>query len=161
MPAFPQPSEHHQWLAKFTGKWTLNTEAKENPDESPKTCKGLITAESLGSFWMVLEYNMNMTGAPMRGLQTLGYDADKRKHIGTWVDSMTGHMWRYTGEVDEAGKKLILNAEGPNMMKPNTVAMYRDCYEFKSDEEFVMTSQVQTSEGEWVTFMTGTAKRVP
>src|SRR5690606_19848670 len=99
-------------------------------------------------------------GMEIEAVQTIGYDPKKKKYIGTYTDSMMSHMWIYEGTVDETGKILTLEAEGPNMMEPGKTAMFRDIYEFKSKDEIVATAQYQDPEGNWVTMMKGTSKRV-
>src|SRR5690606_19546068 len=102
---------------------------------------------------------MDAMGQPMNAVQTIGYDPEKKKYIGTWVDSMMHHMWKYEGEVDASGKKLTLEADGPNYLEPGKTSKFRDIYEFKSDDEIATSSQMQGPDGQWITFMTGTAKR--
>jgi hypothetical protein len=73
---------------------------------------------------------------------------------------MTNHLWRYEGQVDETGKILTLEAQGPNFFKPGETARFRDVYEFKSKDLIGTTSLMQGPDGKWVTFMTGTARRI-
>jgi hypothetical protein len=55
---------------------------------------------------------------------------------------------------------LTLEAKGPNFMTGGEETLFRDVYEFKSKDEILATSQMQGPDGEWITFMTGTSKRV-
>ena len=123
-------------------------------------CEGKVTGRMLGGYWLVNEMKSNLGEVEMQALQTVGYDPEKKKYVGTWVDNMMNLMWHYEGSVDESGKILTLEAEGPNMMGGEGKSKYRDVYEFKSDDEIAATSQVQGPDGEWVTFMNGTYKRV-
>jgi hypothetical protein len=92
--------------------------------------------------------------------QTIGYDEGKKKYVGTWVDSMTAFMWQYVGNVEPSGKVLTLDADGPNFTEGGKLTKFQDIYEFKSADEILMTSRMLGADGEWVTFMSGTAKRV-
>ena len=96
----------------------------------------------------------------MTAVQMIGYDSEKKKYVGTWVDSMMNHMWRYEGSVDDSGKTLTLEAEGPNFMAAGKTTKFRDAYEFKSKDHIVATSSMLTDDGKWVTFMTGQVRRV-
>ena len=82
-----------------------------------------------------------------------------KKYVGTWVDSMMNHLWEYEGTVDDSGKKLTLEADGPSFSQPGKTGKYHDAYEFKSNDHIYMTSSMLTNDGKWVTFMTAQIKR--
>ena len=73
---------------------------------------------------------------------------------------MTAFMWRYEGGVDPSGKVLTLDADGPSFTGDGKLTKFQDSYEFKSDDEILMTSRMLDADGKWVTFMSGIAKRV-
>lgn len=156
---FPPPVKEHAWLKQFVGEWSTDMATIAGPGTPEMKCQGKITSREFGGFWVVSEMKSTMDGMPMQGLQTIGYDPTSKKYIGTWVDTMTAHMWKYEGSVDEGGKILTLEAEGPNFLLPGKTAMYRDIYEFKSKDEIAFSSQVQGDDGKWITFMHGTSRR--
>ena len=158
-PQFPQPTKEHQWLQQFVGEWETNAEGKMGPDQPVMTCKGTATSRMLGGFWLVTENDNEMMGMKINALQTIGYDSTKKKYIGTWVDSMLNHLWEYEGSVDATGKKLTLEAEGPNLMAAGKTAKFRDAYEFKSPDHIEVTSSMQGEDGKWVQFMVGQIRR--
>lgn len=160
VPEMPQPTAEHKWLEQFVGEWETTARSLPTPGTPEMTCNGKLTNRMLGGHWLVSNIENQIEGFRMEGLQTIGYDREKKKYIGTWIDSVMDHLWTYEGSVDKTGKILTLEAEGPNMLEPGKTALYRDTYEFKSEDEIATTSQVQGPDGEWVTFMTGTAKRV-
>lgn len=159
-PEMPKPQKEHEWLQQFVGKWETESKASMGPDQPPVECKGSIECRMLGGFWVVSEYQGDMGGTPMTGLQTIGYDPAEKKYVGTWVDSVMNHMWRYEGFVEEGGKKLVLEASGPNLMAGGKETKFRDAFEFKSADEMIVTSSMLGEDGKWITFMTGTARRV-
>ena len=159
LPQFPQPTKEHQLLQKFVGEWESTAEGKMGPDQPVMTCKGTATSRMLGGFWLVTENDNEMMGMKIVAVQTIGYDPAKKKYIGTWVDSMINHMWEYEGTVDAAGKKLTLEAEGPNFVAAGKTAKFRDAYEFKSPDHIEVTSSMQGEDGKWVEFMTGQLRR--
>jgi hypothetical protein len=93
----------------------------------------------LGGFWVLNEMKGDMVGEPMTGVQTIGYDEARKMYVGTWVDSMTAYMWQYEGNVDATGKVLTLDADGPNFMSDGKLTKFQDIYEFKSNDEIVIT----------------------
>ena len=159
LPMFPGPEKEHEVLKQFVGEWDTKSEASAGPDQPAMTCDGKIQAKMLGGFWVINEMESNMPGFQMKGIQTIGYDGKSKKYVGTWVDSMMNHMWKYEGTWEEASKTLTLEAEGPNFVEAGKTAMFRDIYQFKTKDQIAISSQMQGEDGKWVTFMTGTAKR--
>lgn len=142
-PEPPQPQAEHDWLKQFLGTWTTKFDAKGVPGQADSQTEGKIEAKMLGEFWVVSKYEMETGGEKMQGLQTLGYDPKSKKYVGTWVDSMFNHLWKYEGSVDKSGKILTLEADGPNFLEGGKSARFRDVYEFKSKDEFTLKSEMQ------------------
>jgi hypothetical protein len=157
MPEMPKPQKEHEFLHKFVGEWESVGKGKMAEDQPPMECKGTAKARMLGGFWMVSEGKGDAMGTPMENVMTLGYDTEKGKYVGTWVDSMFNHMWKYEGTLE--GDKLTLNTVGPNMQDPTKKANYRDVFEFKSPDHYTLTSVVEGPDGKWTTFMTAEVTR--
>lgn len=158
-PEMPKPEKEHEWLKQFVGEWDSEAEGIMGPGQPPVKCKGSMNTRMLGAFWMVSDVKGDMMGTPIQAVHTVGYDPKTKKYVGTWVDSVMNHMWKYQGTVDSTGKILTLEAEGPNMAKPDTTAKYRDIFEFKSKDHFTMSSQMQGDDGKWTQFMSSNVKR--
>lgn len=158
-PQFPEPEKEHQWLQKFVGEWSAKSTADLGPGVPPLACDSSISSRMIGGFWVLNEMKGDTAGTPMHGLQTIGFDRGRKKYVGTWVDSMSDYIWRYEGTVDETGRILTLEAEGPNMMAEGRLTKFQDIYEFKSADEIAMKSTMLGDDGKWITFMTGTARR--
>lgn len=159
-PPATEPTAEHKWLARFVGEWTSTGKTEQGPDTPVMECTGTISSRLLGELWVVNEIDGEMPGVNFKAIQTIGYDAKSKKFVGTWIDTMTDHLWRYEGRLDEKGEKLMLEATGPSMMPGGGETLYRDSYEFTASGTIVSTSEVQGPNGEWVTFMTGELKRV-
>ena len=157
MPELPQPQKEHEFLQKFVGEWESVGQGSPQQGQPPMECRSTMTARMLGGFWMVNEGKGDAGGMAMETLMTLGYDTEKEKYIGTWVDSVFNHMWKYEGTLE--GDKLTLNTEGPDMTNPGKMAKYRDIFEFKSADHYTLTSMAQGPDGEWTTFMTAECTR--
>lgn len=159
VPEMPKPTKEHEWLKQFVGEWESEGEAVAEPGKEAIKCKGSIKTRMLGEFWMVSEAKSEMMGASVSAVQQIGYDSTTKKYVGTWIDSMLNHLWRYEGSVDSTGKILTLEAEGPNFMDPGKTAKFRDTYEFKSKDHIVSTAAMQGPDGKWITFMNGNMRR--
>lgn len=160
LPEAPKPTKEHKWLSKFEGKWSLSSSGVTGPGQPPIENNGTLTSKILGGYWVINKMESEMMGMAFQGIQTIGYDEKTKKYVGTWVDSTNGFMWKYSGTVEKNGKKLVLEADGPDMQDPNKTTKYRDAYEFIGADEITLTSSAQDSDGKWVDFMTGTAKRI-
>jgi hypothetical protein len=158
-PGFPTPQKEHEWLRQFVGEWDAESEGSMGPGQPTMKSKGTIKSRMLGGFWMISESEADVFGSKIHAIQTIGYDSEKKKYVGTWIDSMLSYLWRYDGTVDSAGKVLTLEAEGPNFMAAGKTTKFRDAYEFKSKDHIVATSSMQQDDGKWVTFMTGNLRR--
>ena len=161
--------KEHQWLQRLVGEWS--TEARmemgpdkggpdQGPDKPAETCRGTETVRSLGGLWTVAEGQGEMPGGGTATMiMTLGYAPEKKRYVGTWVGSMMTHMWIYDGWVDDAGKVLTLETEGPDFGTPGKLAKYRDVIEFLSDDHRTLTSHVLGEDGQWRRFMTADYRR--
>lgn len=155
----PKPQQEHEWLAQLVGEWNVESEASFGPDQPPFKCKGTESVRSLGGFWTVAKGESDVMGMKMHSVMTLGYDPQTKKYVGTWVDSATSHLWKYEGTLDESGKVLTLEAEGPNMLAPGTTAIFRDVIEIKDKDHKVLRSSMQQDDGQWLQFMTANYTR--
>lgn len=150
-PSMPKPTKEHEWLRQLVGEWTTEGECTGPPGQPPVKMKGTETVRSIGGFWIHGETKGEVMGMPFTGLLTLGYDEKGKKYVGTWVDSMNGHLWTYEGAVD--GKTMTLNSVGPTMEDPAKMAKYRETIEIQGPDRRVFTS-AREQDGKFVPFMT-------
>ncbi|MEQ8790407.1 MAG: DUF1579 domain-containing protein [Pirellulaceae bacterium] len=151
-PELPGPTKQHQWLQQFVGEWESEM-AAQMPDQPAMKAKGVETVRSLGGFWIVADSKSDMMGETFFGKMTLGFDPEKQKYVGTWVDSMSGYLWTYEGEVDKSGKVLTLLTKGPCPQVPGRHTDFKEVLEIKSEDHKVFTSSMQDEDGNWITFL--------
>ena len=168
IPEMPKPTKEHQWLKKFAGRWTATSKGVMEEGQPPVETTATINSQLVGGFWIINRMQGKFKGPDakasamtFKGIQTIGYDVKKKKYVGTWIASMDGYLWHYQGTVEKNGTKLVLEADGPDMVDPTKTIKYRDAYEFKSKDEMIVTSSMQKPDGTWFTFMNGTSKRIP
>jgi len=99
----------HRWLHKLVGDWTY-----EMPGQDGKLYTGTSRVRPVGDLWIQEEIEMGDD----RSLMTLGYDANKRRYVGTFLSTMGDFLWVYDGALDEKGRMLLLEADGPDMQDP-------------------------------------------
>jgi hypothetical protein len=154
-----KPAKEHEWLKEFAGVWTSEAVfAAHEAGKEPTTTKGSATARMFGDFWLQLETKGQAMGGAFTGLMTVGWDADKKKFVGTWIDTVSPMMWHYTGALD--GQKLPLEAEGPSFSDPKKKTKFRDTLEIKGKDLFTLTSSIE-QDGKWTTYLTVTFTRAP
>lgn len=135
----PQPTEQHRQLLSGVGAWegTL-TSYMTDPPAAPVAARE--TVEAVGGFWIQSRFECQFMGMPYVGTGCVGYDAAKKKYIGTWVDSMSSHLALMEGEVDPATKALVLRWESPD--ETGKLARHR-------------SESVETADGRTMTFYMG------
>src|SRR5688572_8060718 len=102
------------------------------PSKPPMKLKGTESSRMIGGFWAMCELKGEMMGTPYTGILTLGYDEEKKKYVGTWIDSMTGYLWTYTGSLDAGSKMLSLDTEGPG--HDGKLCRFRETIEVKDKD---------------------------
>ena len=157
MPDLPKPVAEHAWLQRFVGEWTSEAECSCGPDTPPMLNKGTETIRQLGGFWIISEIKSDSESFPFANLMTLGYDPEKKKYIGSWVDTMTSYMWRYEGSVDATGTTLTLETEGPCPM--GGITKFREVMKLETPDHKLFTSSMLGPDGEWHVCVKGSARR--
>ena len=156
-PKAPTPQKEHEWLRQLEGEWVTECEAYLEPGKPPVKSSGTESVRSLGGFWSIAEFKGTCPlGLPFQGLLTIGYDAQKKKYIGTWVCSVCDHLLRYEGTAE--GKVLTLETEAVNPATGKPAKM-RDVFEITGPDQKVLTMSMQGENGQWIKFMTVTARR--
>jgi hypothetical protein len=146
----PKPQKEHEWVQQLTGEWDTEGEITSEPGKPPMKTKGGEVNRSIGGFWILSEHKGDFFGTPFTGILSLGYSPEKKKYVGTWIDSVTSHLWSYTGSLDEAGKALTLDAEGPG--HDGTPAKFREILTVVDKDKKTFSSSIE-KDGQYVTFL--------
>lgn len=160
-PAMHQPAQEHEWLMQLAGDWEADLETTMEPGKPAEKSKGTERVHKVGGFWVVADYAGTHMGTPFTGVFTLGYDPAGKKYVGTWIDSMSSHLWIFKGTLDAAGKILTLESKGPCPSAPGKMVKFKDMMELKTKDHRVFTSTMQDESGKWVTGMTINYRRKP
>jgi hypothetical protein len=75
---------------------------------------GTSSVRAGGEHWVIEENKGEVFGSEFTGVLTIGYNAEKKKHLATWIDSMNSHMVMYESAMNDAGTILTLSTEAPN-----------------------------------------------
>jgi hypothetical protein len=162
-PTFAQPQKEHQWLQKLVGDWTYEGECPAEPGQPAQKMTWTESVRSLGGLWTIAEGRGDMPGGETgTTVMTLGYDPEREKYVGTFVGSMMTHLWVYEGTLDESGRILTLDTEGPDMsggVAQGKMAKYQDIIEIKSDDYRTLTSRMLGDDGQWHVIMRAEHRR--
>ena len=102
-------------LRKDVGEWNAEITVTPQPGAAPQASTGRLSGRLIcGGRWLVTEFKNQTTGFEGHGIY--GYNAASSRYVGTWVDSMQNHLWKYEGTVDPTGKirlsrKVLLQDE--------------------------------------------------
>jgi hypothetical protein len=149
----PQATKEHQWLQQLVGQWAFEGECQMGPDQPPMKSSGKETVRSLGGLWTIGEGEGEMPeGGTCQSIMTLGYDPQRQRFVGTFIASVMTHMWPYSGSLDESGKVLTLDSEGPSCTGEG-MSKYQDIIEIVDENQRTLTSRFVGPNGDWVPFM--------
>lgn len=117
----PQPTDEHKHMLAGAGEWegTLTSYAIPGVKPEPVAAREAVTA--IGGFWVLSDFHCTFMGQPYHGSGHYGYDAEKKKYIGTWVDSMSSQLALMEGELDAKTKTLVMRWQAPDMMSGKIV----------------------------------------
>ena len=99
-------------------------------------------------------------GSRRRNIMTLGYDPAKKRYVGSFVSSMMTYLWVYEGTLDETGKVLTLDCEGPDFENTGRTARYQDIITIKDENTRNFSSRIQNADGTWKSVMSSDYKRI-
>lgn len=124
MPAMPmiKPTAEHAILEQLAGEWDA-TMKMDFPGVQPS--KGTMSTKlGMNGLWLVGDYKTdNFMGSPFTGHALTGYDPEKGKYVGTWIDSMTMALGVQEGTYDAATKTLTMESKGLDPMSGEEVTM--------------------------------------
>jgi len=112
--AMPVATPQHKQLQKGVGTWegTLTMFMPGIP-AAPIPARDVV--EPIGAYWTQSRFTCNFMGMDFLGTGTMGYDPVLDRYVGTWINNMTSELAVMNGEMDPAGKTLIMrfNARDP------------------------------------------------
>jgi hypothetical protein len=156
-PAPPKAGPEHEILKSDVGTWDATVESYMPGAPTPMTSKGTETNTLVGGLWLVTDFKADMMGMPFQGHGITGYDANKKKYVGSWVDTMSSGLGLSESTYDAGTKTMTGTFEGPDpsgqIMKMKSVVAWKD-----SDTR-VFTMSGTGPDGKDVKFMTITYKR--
>lgn len=108
-----QPVPQHEWLMGHVGTWNVHCKFYMDPSQPPMEVRAKDTCVAHGRFFTVGRFEADMFGTPFSGIATVGYDPAQEVFVSTWIDTMSPHLFHFTGQLDAAGKVLEMTGRAP------------------------------------------------
>ena len=116
IPAPPTPGPEHKQLQALEGTW----DAKMKMEGAPAPIVAVATYKSeCGGLWLASEFKSDDPAFKFQGKGLDGYDTNKKKFVGIWVDSMSTGMMTMEGTHDEKTKTTTMFGQGYDHGKLN------------------------------------------
>ena len=116
IPAPAKPGPEHKLLQAFEGTWDCKMTMAGAP--APITAVSTYKSE-LGGLWLASEFKCDDPAFKFTGRGLDGYDINKKKFVGIWVDSMSTGMMTMEGTHDEKTKTTTMFGQGYDQGKLN------------------------------------------
>lgn len=155
----PEQHEAHKWLQQMVGEWTCESVLETPPEMPQMESKGTETVRPFGDYWIRCEGAFTMSDGDWQAIMTLGYNLRTQRFVGSFIGTMMSEQWVYDGSLDETGKILTLETDGPDF-ETGAMKKYRDIIEIIGENERTMTSEVLTEDGSWHPFMKSVYRRI-
>ena len=104
----PQKAKQHAMVTEAAGQWA-GTISYYNPESSePMVSDCTESVHKIGEFWTVSDFKAPFGGMNFHGSSTFGYDVEKEKFVGTWVDSVSTSITQMEGVYNEEREAIVL-----------------------------------------------------
>jgi hypothetical protein len=98
-------TKEHELLHQDIGVWEATILAAAAPGQQPTAEKGTESiVATCNGLWSWSDFKGQMMGAPFEGHALVGFDANEKKYVSVWIDSMSAVAAKTVGTFDEAKK---------------------------------------------------------
>jgi Protein of unknown function (DUF1579) len=110
-------------LRQREGTWDVTTEIQASANSAKIVSKGTQTNRlGVGGVWLVSDFEGEIGGHPLNGHAITGFDPQKSKYEGVWVDSAGRHITLVEGTYDSSKKTFqTTSVENDTNGKANAV----------------------------------------
>lgn len=128
---FPTATEEHQILKQEDGKWDAEItmfQGPAGPYSPPQKSKASESNKMIGDFWLISDFKGSFEGMEFTGRGQFGFDPQKKKYVGSWIDSFSPNATKMVGSYDKAKKTMTYETTGIGMdgnpVKGKNVVVY-------------------------------------
>ncbi len=110
----PNPGKEHTLLAQCEGTWDVALKMHMDPTKPPVEWKAVETVTiGCNGLWIISDVKGDFMGAPFHGHGVWGYDTQKKKFVGSWIDSLGTYLTIAEGTWDEKTHSFTYLFESP------------------------------------------------
>jgi hypothetical protein len=160
-PPIPKPTAEHERLAKDVGTWDATVKSwMGGPGSEPSVSQGVEVTKLLpGGLWTHSEFDGRFGDMEFHGMGQSGYDTNKKKYVGTWVDSITTEIMMTEGDYDATSNTVTMYAKGTDHSGKPYDSKMTTKHEGEDTRVFTMFMKSDETKGEFVKVMEITYKR--
>lgn len=111
----PTPTTEHAKILAGVGDWEGSVTMFDIPGVKPEPVPAKEKVTGIGQFWILSDFTSEFMGMPYHGSGHVGYDPEKKKYVGTWVDGMSSYFSIMEGDYDASKKALVMRWQAPDM----------------------------------------------
>ena len=101
----PDLGPMNEVLRQREGTWDVTMEIQASPNSARIVSKGTQTNKlTVGGVWLASDFEGQIGGHPLDGHAITGFDPQKSKYEGVWVDSARRHITLVEGAYDSSKK---------------------------------------------------------
>jgi len=122
----PHPTPEHQLLQQFVGTFDTVTEFAIPGSDKPFLVPGRETCRlDMGGLWLVFDLESGEPPTNFRGHGLMGFDTQKQKFVGVWVDPSTSALQLSEGDADATGKVITMRGTMPDYFQSGSPTVTR------------------------------------
>ncbi|HET6202752.1 MAG TPA: DUF1579 domain-containing protein [Planctomycetota bacterium] len=111
-------TENHKLLEPLVGEWTTNSKMWMDPAAPPMDMTGTASAKSIfGGRFVQSEHRGMFMGEESIGIATTGYDSQKKKFVGTYIENGSTSITTVEGTYDAATKTFTFSGQYDDPME--------------------------------------------
>jgi hypothetical protein len=162
-PPLAKPTAEHKLLAKDVGSWDTTVKSwMTGPISEPSVSKGTDVVKLLpGGLWITDDFEGEFGGMAFHGHGVTGYDSQKKKYVGTWVDTMSTSIMSLEGDYDAATQTMTMYSKGTDPAGKPYESKTTSKYTGEDERVFTMSMKSDETKGEYMKLLEITYKRRP
>lgn len=129
---FQKPGPEHEKLKQFEGTWDAVMDMGGQKSKATAKYKAI-----LGGMWVESNFEGELGGMKFEGRGLDGYNQQKKKYVGIWVDSLGSAPLHFEGDYDPKTKLMVMGGESvgpdgnPQKFRSTTELKDKDHFTFK------------------------------